>query len=83
MVDADAGSGKLVIDVGGAGLPQEYAIGNGPGGATLSGPAWADVIDVDIGSDMRGTPIPVNTVITVKLTTPEIMLSATCSLAIG
>ena len=81
VVDADAGSGKLVIDVPGNGLPQEFAIGNGPGGATLSGPAWADVIDVDIGVG-KGI-IPVNTVIAVKLTTPEIMLSATCSLAIG
>jgi len=79
VVDAKAGSGKLVIDVPGNGLPQEFAVGNGPGGATLSGPAWADVFDVDIGV---GTAIiPVNTVITVKLTTAEVMLSATCSLA--
>lgn len=81
VVDAKAGSGKLVIDVPGNGLPQEFAIGNGPGGATLSGPAWADVFDVDIGVG-RG-PIPVNTIIAVKLTTAEVMLSATCSLAIA
>lgn len=81
VVDADAGSGKLVIDVPGQGYPQEFSVGNGPGGATLGGAAWADVIDVDIG--VGKSKIPVNTVVTVKLTTPEIMLSATCSLAIA
>jgi hypothetical protein len=81
VVDAKAGSGKLVIDVPGQGLPMEFSVGQGPGGATLSGPAWADVFDVDIG--VGNAIIPVNTVITVKLTTAEIMLSATCSLAIA
>jgi len=81
VVDAKAGSGKLVIDVPGNGLPQEFCIGNGPGGATLSGPAWADVFDVDIG--VGKSIIPVNTVITVKLTCAEAMLSATASLAIA
>lgn len=82
VVDAKAGSGKLVIEVPGQPYDQEFAVGNGPGGATLSGPAWADVHDVDIGT--RGhASIPLNTTITVKLTTGEVMLSASVSLVIG
>lgn len=75
VVDAKAGSGKLILDVPGLDGPFEYAFGNGPGGATLSGPAWADVFNVDI-------PVTENTSITPKVTTAEIMLSVTVSLAI-
>lgn len=75
VVDADAGSGELEIVV--PGIPkseQSYSVGNGPGGATLSGPAWADVIDLP-----NGIPVKEGQTIGVNITTPEIMLSATCS----
>jgi len=78
VVDAKAGSGKLVIEVPGLSGPFEYAIGNGPGGATLSGPAWADVIDLP-----QGIPVKENITVTIKLTTAEIMLSATCSIQVS
>lgn len=81
VADAEAGSAVLVVDVPAQGLPQEFAVGNGPGGATLGGPNHADVLDVDIGVG-RGA-IPVNTVITVKLTAAEDLKSPAVSLAIA
>lgn len=81
IADAEAGSAVLVVDVPGEGLPQEFAVGNGPGGATLGGAAWADVMNVDIGIGNR--PIPVNTVISVKLTAAEDLKSPAVSLAIA
>lgn len=79
VVDADAGSGELGIVV--PGLPpasQEYCIGNGPGGATLGGPQWADVIDLP-----HGIPVTKGQTIGVNITTPEIMLSASCSFQVA
>jgi len=81
VADAEAGSAKLVVDVPGEGLPQEFAVGNGPGGATLGGPQWADVIDVDIG--VGGQAIPLNTVLTLKLTAAEDLKSPTVSIAVS
>lgn len=89
VADAKAGSGILVLEVPGQGLPQEFAVGDGPGGDSLGGSADADVIgDLDkpnslgIGAENNG-PIPKNTAIVAKLTTAEIMLSAMCSIQVG
>jgi len=81
IADAEAGSAKLEVDVPGGGLPQEFAVGNGPGGATLGGAQWADVIDVDIG--IAGGAIPLNTEVVVKVTAAEALKSPTCSIAVG
>lgn len=82
IADAEAGSAKLVVDIPGEGLPHEFAVGNGPGGATLGGAQWADVIkDLDIGIT-RGN-IPVNTEITVKVTAAEALKSPTCSIQVA
>jgi len=81
IADAEAGSAKLVVDVPGEGYPQEFAVGNGPGGATLGGAQWADVIDVDIGVG-RGA-IPINTKVTIKITAAEALKSPTCSIAVA
>lgn len=76
VVDADAGTGKLVFEMPIIKGPWEYAIGNGPGGATLGGPNHADVFNVDI-------PVKANDSVVVNLTTAEIMLSATCSFQVA
>lgn len=81
VADAEAGSAKLIIEVPGEGLPQEFAVGNGPGGATLGGPQHADVIDVDIGISRR--TIPLNTAISIKLTAAEDLKSPTVSIAVA
>jgi len=87
VTDAKAGSGILELVIAGNGFPQEFAIGNGPGGATLSGPAFADVIgDLDKQDLMLGRddgPIAKNAIVIGKLTTAEIYLSAYCSIQIG
>lgn len=81
VADAEAGSALLEIDVPGQGLPQEFAVGNGPGGATLGGPQWADVIDVNIG--VGRVAIPVNTKVTIKLTAAEDLKSPVVSIAVA
>lgn len=81
VADAEAGSAKLMVEPPGGGLPQEFAVGNGPGGATLGGAQWADVIDVDIGVG-RGA-IPLNTQIVCKITAAEDLKSPTVSLAVA
>lgn len=81
VADAEAGSAKLIVEVPGEGLPQEFAVGNGPGGATLGGAQWADVIDVDIG--IGGRAIPVNTAIGIKITAAEDLKSPTVSIAVA
>lgn len=81
VADAEAGSAKLICEPPGGGLPQEFSVGNGPGGATLGGPQWADVIDVDIG--IGGGAIPVNTQIVLKLTAAEDLKSPTVSIAVA
>lgn len=74
VVDAKAGSGKLVLTVAGHPVPLEFAFGNGPGGATLSGPAWADVID------NLAVALTQNNTIIAQVTTSEVMLSVSVSL---
>jgi hypothetical protein len=81
IADAEAGSAKLTVEPPGGGLPQEFAVGNGPGGATLGGAQWADVIDVDIG--IQGQNIPVNTQIVCKITAAEALKSPTVSIAVA
>lgn len=76
VVDAKAGSGLIKVNVPGVAGPYEYAFGNGPGGATLGGPQWADVIDIP-----EGIPVTVNSTVDVKITTAEIMLSPMISLS--
>ena len=89
VVDAKAGSGKLIIDVPGNGYPQEFAFGNGPGGATLGTGTDADVYgDLDRPESLNiglngGANIPVNTAIVAKVTTAEVMLSVMCSIQVG
>lgn len=81
IVDAKAGSAKLVLSVPGQAGPFEFTVGNGPGGATLGGPQHADVI----GSKDEPLNIPVkeSSNVVVYLTSAEVLLSATCSLLIG
>jgi len=80
IVDAKAGSGKLVLSVPGQAGPFEFAVGDGPGGATLGGSMPADVI----GDEQHPLNIPVSSVaMTVYVTTAEVMLSATVSVMIG
>jgi len=81
IADAEAGSAKLLCEVPGEGLPQEFAVGNGPSGATLGGAQWADVIDVDIG--IGGGSIPKNTKIQMKITAAEALKSPTVSIAVA
>jgi len=81
IADAEAGSAKLVVEVPAQGYPQEFAVGNGPGGATLGAGAWADVKEVNIGTKNQGS-IPVNTVINFKLTAAEDLKSPTVSIAV-
>lgn len=80
VADAKAGSGKLVLPIPGQPGPFEFAIGNGPGGATLGGPGYADVI----GDEQHPLNIPVSTnAIAMIVTTAEIMMSVTVSLQVG
>lgn len=76
IVDAKDGTGKLVIEVPGLKGPFEYAVGSGPGGATLGRGDNADVIDTEI-------PVGANVSVVVYLTTVEVMLSATCSIQVA
>lgn len=76
IVDAKSASGKLVLTVPGQDGPFEYAFGNGPGGATLSMAAWADVYDeLDI-------PVTMNSQVSLKITTSEDCLSLSVSLSV-
>jgi len=77
VADAEAGSAKLVLNIPGLKGPFEYAIGNGPGGATLGGPQHADVIDIPDGIPVKG-----NVVVTVNLTAAEDLKSPTVSLQV-
>lgn len=81
VADAEAGSAVLVVEPPGGGLPQEFAVGNGPGGATLGAANWADVIDVDIG--VGGGVIPLNTQIVATLLAAEDLKSPTVSIAVA
>lgn len=78
VVDAKAGSGKLELDIPGIKGPFNYAFGNGPGGATLSGPAFADVIDLP-----NGIPVDANVAISPKAITAEVLLSLTVSIQVA
>lgn len=76
VVDAKAASAKVIIDVPGLKGPFEYAIGNGPGGATLGGPANAEVIDTEI-------PVQANVSVVITVTSAEIILSSTVSIQVA
>ncbi len=76
VVDAKAGSGLIKVFVPGVANPYEYAVGNGPGGATLGGPQAADIINIP-----EGIPVTANATVDVKITTAEIMKSPTISLS--
>lgn len=76
VVDAKANSALIKIFVPGEAGPYEYAVGNGPGGATLGGPAFADVINIP-----DGIPVKTNATIDVKITSAEIMKSPVISLS--
>ena len=76
VVDAKAGSGKLVIEINGYKWPVEFAVGSGPGGATLGAHADADVIN------NLAIPLKASSAIVVKLTSAEIVLSASASLQV-
>jgi len=75
VIDAKANSAIIKIFVPGEAGPWEYAVGNGPGGATLGGPAWADVINIP-----EGIPVKTTATIDVKITSAEIMKSPVISL---
>jgi len=76
IVDAKAASGKLMLEVPGLKGPFEYAVGNGPGGASLGGAADADVFDVEI-------PVGPNVGVIAYLTSAEVVLSATVSIQVA
>jgi len=78
VVDAKAGSGRLELKIPGLSGPFEWAVGNGPGGATLGGAAHADVINLP-----NGIPVAKNVTVTINITTAEVMLSATCSIQVA
>lgn len=77
IADAEAGSAKLVLSIPGLKGPFEYAVGNGPGGATLGGPQHADVIDLP-----QGIPVKENVTVTVEVTAAEALKSPTCSVQV-
>lgn len=82
VADAEAGSAVLTVEPPGGGLPQEFTVGNGPGGATLGGAAPADVIkDIDIG--VGGAAIPLNTEIVCTLLAAEDLKSPTVSIQVA
>lgn len=76
ITDAKAGTGILEIKVPGLAGPFEFAVGNGPGGATLGAISDADVIDVDI-------PVTLNATISIRVTTAEAMIAPHCSIAVA
>lgn len=76
VTDAKASTGMIKIFVPGQSGPYEYAVGNGPGGATLGGPQWGDCINIP-----EGIPVSANATIDVKITSAEIMLSPVVSLS--
>lgn len=76
IVDAKANSAVIKLFIPGKSGPYEYAVGNGPGGATLGGAASADVIDIP-----EGIPVETNATIDVKITSAEVMKSPVISLS--
>jgi len=77
IADAEAGSAKLVLDIPGLKGPFEYAVGNGPGGATLGGAQHADVIDIPNGIPVKGA-----VTITCNVTAAEALKSPTVSIQV-
>jgi hypothetical protein len=75
-VDAKAATAKLVLEISGYPDPLEFAVGKGPGGATLGTQSDADVIE-----DLA-IPIAANSTIVAKVTSAEIMLSASLSMQV-
>lgn len=76
VVDAKAGSAKLTLEISGYPYPLEFAVGGGPSGATLGVQALTDVIN---GIDI---PVSQNSTIVAKVTSAEIILSASLSLIV-
>ena len=76
VTDAKAASAKLEVVVPNVTGPFEYAVGNGPGGATLSMAAHADVIDIP-----DGIPVTSASAIQVKITSAEIVDTPVISLS--
>ena len=76
IIDAKANSAKIVITVPGEAGPYEFAVGCGPGGATLGAPAWADVIDIP-----DGIPVKAQGTITINITSAEAIISPVISLS--
>lgn len=74
VVDAKANTAKITLSIPNVAGPWEYALGSGPGGATLGCPAWADVIDIP-----EGIPITAAGTITVNITSAEIVKSPVIS----
>jgi hypothetical protein len=74
VIDAKAGSAKLALEISGYPYPLEFAVGGGPSGATLGVQAPTDVIN---GLDI---PVSQNSTVVAKVTSAEIMLSASVSL---
>lgn len=76
VVDAKANSAKIVVSVPGEAGPWEYAVGAGPGGATLGTGAWSDVINIP-----EGIPIKAQGTIDIKITSAEVIKSPVISLS--
>lgn len=70
IVDAKANSAKLIVYVPQENGPYEYAVGNGPSGATLGGPSAADVITIP-----EGIPVKQQSNIDAQITTAEVQKS--------
>lgn len=75
IIDAKANCAKIVVNVPGQAGPYEFAVGSGPGGATLGHPAPADVIEIP-----DGIPVKSEGTILVNITSAEIMISPVISL---
>lgn len=78
ITDAKTGTGKLEISVPGDGMPHEFVVGNGPGGATLGMPADADVINIP-----GGIAVGKNVTVSILLTTAEVMIGPHCSISVA
>lgn len=76
VVDAKANSAKIIFYIPNVSDPYEYAVGNGPGGATSSGPAPADVIDIP-----EGIPVQSKSTVVPKITSAEVVKTPVISMS--
>jgi hypothetical protein len=76
VVDAKANTAKIVLNIPSEAGPYEYAVGCGPGGATLGAPEKADVIDIP-----EGIPVKAQGTIIINITSAEIIKSPVISLS--